>query len=174
MQYNVAKLLQEPTGSTRSFSFKTTSGDAPELPEIAQGEVRLLRTHRGILAYADIEVAGNLVCSRCLGDFAQISSHHIEEEFLPEIDLQTGRTIELLSEDEPSFSISEDHTIDLNEALRQYIIGDEPMKPLCRANCLGLCHICGIDLNQGTCKCETYPVDPRWTTLTGLMNANSC
>ena len=59
MQYNVAKLLQEPTGSTRSFSFKTTSVDAPETPEIAQGEVRLLRTHRGILAYADIEVAGN-------------------------------------------------------------------------------------------------------------------
>ena len=173
MQYNVAKLLQEPTGSTRSFSFKKTSVDALESPEIAQGEVRFLRTHRGILAYADIEVAGNLACSRCLSNFAQTSYHHIEEEFLPEIDLQTGRTIELLSEDEPSFSISEDHTIDLNEALRQYIIGDEPMKPLCRPGCLGLCHLCGIDLNQATCKCEIYSVDPRWTALTGFMNANS-
>ena len=171
MQYNVAKLLQEPTGSTRSFSFDNTNVGGPASPEIIQGEVRFLRTHQGILAYADIEVEANLTCSRCLTGFSQSTLHRIEEEYLPEVDLNTGQQLELLPDDESGFSIGDDHTIDLNEALRQYLIGGESMKPLCQAECLGLCHECGSNLNQGTCECDAIPIDPRWGALAGLLNS---
>ena len=63
--------------------------------------------------------------------------------------------------------------IDLTEVLRQYVIADEPMKPLCRAECLGLCHVCGNDLNQGACECDARPADPRWSALAGFLDTGS-
>ena len=170
MQYNVAQLLREPTGSTRSFSVGQAFAGGSESPGGPQGEVRILRTHQGILVHAHIEVEANLTGSRCLRGFPRSSSLHIEEEFLLAVDIQTGRHLDLPSEDDPAFSIDEDNVIDLTEPLRQYLIADEPMKPLCRAECLGLCHVCGSDLNQGACGCDAGPVDPRWSALAGLSN----
>ena len=170
MQYNVAQLLREPTGSTRSFLVEKTSAGGPESPEVPQGEVRILRTHQGVLVNANIEVEANLTCSRCLRIFSRSSSLHIEEEFLAAVDLATGRRLDPPSDEEPNFSIDEDNVVDLSEALRQYVIADEPMKPLCRAECLGLCHDCGNDLNQGKCECDAGSMDPRWSALAGLLN----
>ena len=169
MQYNVAQLLREPTGSTRSFLVEKTSVGGPESPEATQGEVRILRTHQGVLVNADIKVEANLTCSRCLRGFPRSSSLHIEEEFFAAIDLSAGRHLDQPSSDEPSFSIDEDNVVDLTEVLRQYVIADEPMKPLGRAECLGLCHACGNDLNQGICKCDAGSLDPRWGALAGLL-----
>ncbi|PKB64984.1 MAG: hypothetical protein BZY80_01330 [SAR202 cluster bacterium Io17-Chloro-G2] len=122
---------------------------------------------------AEIQVEANLTCSRCLRGFPRSSSLHIEEEFLAAVDFSTGRSIDLPSDDEPIFIIDEDNVVDLSEALRQYVIADEPMKPLCQAECLGLCHVCGNDLNQGICKCDAGSMDPRWRALAGLLNTGS-
>ena len=173
MQYNVAQLLREPTGSTRSFLLEKTSVGGPESPGAPQGEVRILRTHQGVLVNANIEVEANLTCSRCLRGFSRSSSLHIEEEFLATVDLSTGRHLDQPPGDEPNFRIDEDNVVDLAEALRQYVIADEPMKPLCRAGCLGLCHVCGNDLNQGICECDAGTVDPRWSALAGLLKTAS-
>lgn len=172
MQYNVAQLLREPTGSTRSFLVEKTSVGGPESPGAPEGEVRILRTHQGVLVNANIEVEVILTCSRCLRGFPRSSSLHIEEEFLATVDLPTGRRLDQPSSDEPIFCIDEDNVVDLSEALRQYVISDEPMKPLCRAECLGLCHVCGNDLNQGECTCDAGSMDPRWGALAGLLNSD--
>jgi uncharacterized protein len=47
-----------------------------------------------------------------------------------------------------------------------------PMKPLCKAECAGLCDICGKDLNQGECSCRQEQADPRWAELLKLKNSN--
>lgn len=43
--------------------------------------------------------------------------------------------------------------IDLSDDIRQEIILDYPVKPLCRAACKGLCLKCGHNLNEGKCNC---------------------
>ena len=43
--------------------------------------------------------------------------------------------------------------IDLNPAIAEEIILDFPIKPLCKADCQGLCPKCGKNLNQGSCGC---------------------
>jgi uncharacterized protein len=45
--------------------------------------------------------------------------------------------------------------IDLDEDIRQEIILDYPLKPLCSQNCKGLCPKCGKNLNEGGCSCAT-------------------
>lgn len=42
----------------------------------------------------------------------------------------------------------------LDPDLREEIILDFPVKPLCKPDCLGLCVKCGEDLNAGKCKCK--------------------
>ncbi|NLP05483.1 DUF177 domain-containing protein [Candidatus Fermentibacteria bacterium] len=40
----------------------------------------------------------------------------------------------------------------LLDALREAVILSLPGLPLCREDCRGLCHVCGADLNEGTCE----------------------
>ncbi|MGE3154642.1 MAG: DUF177 domain-containing protein [Nitrospiraceae bacterium] len=55
------------------------------------------------------------------------------------------------SEDAYEYSGDE---IDLVPMLREQVILAEPMHPLCREECLGLCPVCGRDRNMGACGCH--------------------
>ncbi|NQS99769.1 MAG: DUF177 domain-containing protein [Candidatus Omnitrophica bacterium] len=53
-----------------------------------------------------------------------------------------------------SFLIENKQSIDITGNLREEIMLSYPLKPLCRADCCGLCSACGQDLNQGKCNCK--------------------
>jgi uncharacterized protein len=72
-----------------------------------------------------------------------------------------------LAPDDEAFRIDNRFDLDLREALRQYILISEPIKPLCKLECAGLCPVCGADLNEGPHRCEE-PTDERWNVLAGL------
>lgn len=40
-----------------------------------------------------------------------------------------------------------------------------PTKVLCRDDCMGLCPVCGKNLNEGQCSCESENIDPRLEAL---------
>ncbi|MDP2831659.1 MAG: DUF177 domain-containing protein [Candidatus Omnitrophota bacterium] len=53
-----------------------------------------------------------------------------------------------------SYSLdSSDVFIDLKPSIREEIILDYPIKPLCSLNCKGLCVKCGKNKNEGGCHC---------------------
>ena len=170
MLFNVAQLLREPTGSERAYPIDdevpATTTDAA--PSHVSGTVRLVRTHRGLIAYATLDALARDVCSRCLGPAETPIRVRVEEEFLPTVDVHTGAPLPP-PEDQSAFLIDEHHHLDLTEAVRQALVMGEPMQPLCRPDCAGLCNQCGADLNQGRCACPKEPVDPRWSALSGLV-----
>jgi len=43
--------------------------------------------------------------------------------------------------------------IDLDQDIKEEIILDYPIKPLCNPDCKGLCPKCGKNLNEGGCSC---------------------
>jgi len=57
-----------------------------------------------------------------------------------------------------------DDTIDLGPLVRDAIVLELPMAPLCREDCRGLCPQCGADRNESECDCVA-PRDPRWANL---------
>lgn len=69
-------------------------------------------------------------------------------------------------DDEESYRIVED-TLDLRPMLREAVALELPLAPLCRAECAGLCPICGADRNTERCECA-LPTDPRWSALGSL------
>ena len=72
MQINVSQLLKEPIGATRDYQVSEIvdiTGD----DRMVQGEVRLLRTQRGILVRGVLRTEVELTCSRCLTVFSPIT-----------------------------------------------------------------------------------------------------
>ena len=167
MQINVSQLLKEPIGATRDYQVSEIvdiTGDG----RMVQGEVKLLRTHRGIFVRGVLRTEVELTCSRCLSPFSYPVALNINEEYIPTVDVVSG--VPLSSPEEPgSFIIDEHRVIDLTEAIRQHSLLVIPMKPLCREDCAGLCPNCGHNLNQGPCVCPQQGADPRWSELSKLL-----
>ena len=146
---NVAQLLLAPHGTVRVLEFSEPLPDPSNdlhLRGPVEGEARLTRTSRGILAHAEYSVAVRLECARCLDPADEIVEGELDEEFLPSTDVRTGLPVEVPRDaDEPI--IDEHHEIDLDETLRQDILTNLPLHPLCEPNCPGLCPSCGRRLD---------------------------
>ncbi|MFQ6030003.1 MAG: DUF177 domain-containing protein [Dehalococcoidia bacterium] len=168
MQFNVSQLLRESTGSARRFSLEAVYTEKGRFADSVVGEVHLVRTHHGVLVRANVDAQVRLTCARCLIEFGSGSVLALEEEFFPQVDVDTGKRLDL-PEDSEGLPISANHILDLTEAIRQYVITNQPMKPLCEVNCLGLCQECGARLNVEKCNCSDAQRDPRWGALTALL-----
>ncbi len=59
--------------------------------------------------------------------------------------------------------------LDVDDDVRQSLLLALPAKPLCRADCRGLCPRCGRNLNQGACGCSIEKMDSPFVTLKKLI-----
>ena len=170
MQINVAQLLKANTGTSQDYEVNDiidVFGDGRG--RVVRGQVRLLRTRRGILVKGVLNAEVELACSRCLSLFNYPVTLNIEEEYIPTVDVDSGAPLPL-PEEPDSFTIDEHQYIDLTEAIGQYTVLAIPIKPLCREGCAGLCQNCGHNLNLGDCSCPPQAIDPRWSELSKFLN----
>jgi uncharacterized protein len=68
-----------------------------------------------------------------------------------------------LDPDEDTYPLEGDH-LDLQPLVRDALLLELPLAPLCCEDCRGLCPECGADLNTGPCDCRPAG-DPRWGSL---------
>lgn len=168
LSFNVAGLLRSAPGTARHYDVHETAleiaGDL-RLAAPIDGEVRLSNTGRSIIARAALTTALEEHCARCLTPIEAPISVVIEEEALPSVDLETGHALDVSSEPD-AFRIDDHHELDLGQPVREAISLAEPIAPLCRPDCLGLCIVCGAELNDlpGHDHGAT-PVDPRLAML---------
>ncbi len=170
MLLNVSTLLQEPVGSDRRYSVAHEPLLVPEQDfagEIIEGSLRLIRSERGVLVMAELDLAPvGLECARCLEPFETPISVTFDEEYVLDRDPLTGRPLPTEPDD---FHIDEHRHLDLSEAVRQYEQAALPIRPLCRPDCRGLCPRCGSNLNLGPCGCAETDPDDRWSALARLQ-----
>jgi uncharacterized protein len=171
MEINVSQLMKSPIGIQREFNYE----DLVDILDVGvgskvKGKVRLTRTNRGILVQGTMETNIPLECSRCLKVFDLPLKFELEEEYFPVIDVNSGTALEI-PDDAGSLLIDEHHLLELNEAVRQNALLAIPMKPLCKADCAGICTECGANLNEKTCNCSSNTIDPRWSKLVELKSA---
>jgi uncharacterized protein len=167
MSINVAQLLKEPIGSSRSYHIDEHV-DTDDI-NFVNGDVILIRTNRGIIVRGKITASVKGICSRCLKPIDCDVKYNFEEEALPGVPAPEGLS---LPGQYDNLNIDEDHTLDLSEAIRQYALLAVPAKPLCRLDCAGICPTCGHDLNREPRQCPSSVKDQRWSKLIGLGKEN--
>ncbi len=131
------------------------------------GRVRLATRPAGKDYHMTGELSAPMVleCSRCLEPFRfplQVPlawTVRRVEELTPEDELPEGE-FEILPETQK---------LDFTARVREIIIFNLPIKPLCRSDCRGLCSACGQNLNVRACACRREAADPRWDGLKRLM-----
>ncbi len=170
MQFNVASLLKEPTGSIREYEVDDDIVVDRERHHVS-GRVRFDRTNLGILVRATINGTLASECSRCLRPMSCNLTMTFEEEYLPSVDPHTGAPLTPPEGLEDAYRIDNRHMLDLSLAARQYWSLASPMAPVCDEDCRGLCAECGADLNAGEHDCSSAPIDPRWEKLAPLRES---
>lgn len=100
----------------------------------------------------------NLTCDRCAADFSRTFSIPLEHVLVTELN----------DDDNDDFIVIDSFHYDVEPLLREDVLLSLPMKVLCREDCVGMCHRCGKDLNDGPCDCGRE-YDPRWDALQQLL-----
>ena len=121
----------------------------------AEVDVTLTAFEGGIAAVGTVTAPWEGVCRRCAEPVSGVLEIKVHERFG---DPAGGATA-----DEDFYPIVDDH-IDLGPMVRDALVLDLPMAPLCRPDCAGLCPQCGANRNEGDCGCVA-PRDPRWANL---------
>jgi uncharacterized protein len=55
--------------------------------------------------------------------------------------------------------------------IKDALVLELPLVPLCSPECPGLCPSCGQSLKEGSCDCDQTARDPRWAVLSELDEA---
>jgi uncharacterized protein len=132
---NVAQLLREPIGSSQSHDISGTIGE--EVEGFVEGKAKLIHSSRGVLVQCKLTAEVKLICSRCLDTFLCPISFTAEEEFLPISDVSGDLALSSPEQSE-GLTIDNKNILDLSELIRQYVLLNLPMKPLCRPDCPGI------------------------------------
>jgi uncharacterized protein len=136
-----------------------------EGPLKAAGAVELLSHTLGeIRVRGHLTVNAAMSCDRCL----EPASYSIDSDFdlfyRPADTAPDEEEVEIKAgEDEIGFY--EGDGLELEDALREYVLLAMPMQRLCRPDCKGICPNCGQNRNEAACNCQVHPTDDRWAAL---------
>ncbi|MEE1027235.1 MAG: DUF177 domain-containing protein [Agathobacter sp.] len=108
----------------------------------------------------DIEVA--IPCDRCLEDVPTNIHFDIDKT------LTIGENIVDEEMEETDYLIG--FELDVEKLVYAEILVNWPMKVLCKDDCEGICRVCGMNLNKGTCNCERSELDPRMAAIQDIFN----
>lgn len=135
-------------------------------------DVRLESVLDGVLVSGTARVTLTGECSRCLEPMTSDEDVDLQELFLyPPTDAK-GREIPDASGDEDEQYRVEDDLIDLEPVLRDAVVLELPVTPLCSPDCPGLCPECGARLADDP-EHKHDAVDPRWAALDALKTLDT-
>ena len=133
-------------------------------PDTASVRIKLLRFKKKVLVDGSVKMSASLQCCRCLSDFSCPVNVEFREEYTPsdETDLKGDQE---LSGDEMGISFFDGEEIDIEAIVKEQVLLELPMKPLCKNDCQGICSRCGTDLNEQSCNCKDDHIDARLAPL---------
>lgn len=138
-----AEMLRVPTGASVAL------------------DLRLESVMEGVLVSGAVTAPLAGECARCLDEFTDSVTVEIRElYYYPDRVFAT--------EDEDDTGVLVDDHVDIEPVVRDAVVLDLPLSPVCRPDCAGLCVDCGIRLDEAGPDHSHTRQDPRWAALSGL------
>jgi uncharacterized protein len=160
LRLNARELLRQP-GLDKRITVSLPAAELGVDDDRITGELDIdlhaVSTIDGVTVSGMVTMPWRAMCRRCLAQVAGVTEIDVDEVY------QDG-----VGTDSEAFEIDGDQ-IDMAPAVREYVLIELPGDPLCRDDCAGICPVCGIDRNAGSCDCDTSVRDERWAALDGLQ-----
>ena len=132
-----------------------------------KAHLELTKTFSEIIITGSVKAEMELECSRCLKKYRRFMDEPVHVVYHPLAEIGADR--HELKDDEMDMGFYQGDELDLQELIREQILLNVQMKPLCDENCRGICSQCGTDLNINTCDCDTKKLDSRLEVLKKLL-----
>ena len=163
MRYKVSALIWADVGAQLQLTIDEPQRSLGQdlTVDLVRGKLLLTRADQRILVTGTLKAALLAECARCLDYFHLPLQIRLEELF----------ALNPAHATDPMYVVAPDGTIDLTRPMREQIFLAQPIKPICRPDCRGLCSNCGKNLNEGPCDCDDETIDPRLAALRALLSA---
>ena len=130
-------------------------------------ELEIQKSGNYIHITGEAQVGFTALCDRCAEDYE--ISQVIKIDYMFHIGI-----LNELSDDIVTINPSENEGyLDFLPYFSEAFILTLPVRQLCSEECKGICQNCGKNRNEGDCGCNLKKQsDPRWETLTKILNKN--
>ena len=167
--FDVSQMREAQARVDRTYAPEALPSDADVYRIIApiglRCDIRKNRLHFRLVGR--LQTTLELVCSRCLDGFPLVVNEALEVLFLPQGE-NAGEGERAVEDEDLSTAFYRDQVLDLGQLMQEQFYLVVPMKPLCGEGCKGLCPVCGVNLNTGTCPGHPGGLDPRLAVLAKL------
>jgi uncharacterized protein len=129
-------------------------------------EMDIVRSDNVYYCTGTVTCAARLDCSRCLEPYPVMLRGEVIFSIVETAGVKTDRD----EVDDTTVVVPLGTSpVDITDPVREAILLELPLKPLCRETCRGLCPYCGINRNEQQCNCTMETTDPRWDGLRDLL-----
>ncbi len=104
-------------------------------------------------------------CDRCLTDTEVTLALSFDR-------VVTSPEYDNAEEDIDDLSFMEGYQLNVETFMYNEVLENWPAKILCREDCKGVCPVCGQNLNEKECGCDTFVPDPRMAVLKDIFCAD--
>ena len=147
---------------------ETLESDVIKLVSPVKGQLSIRKIMPEVVIQGEITASAELECSRCLKNYTSEISAPITVTYHPAGELKAEGKRQI-REDELETGFYFGDELDLTELLKEQILLNVSMKPLCSETCKGICPKCGTDLNVNKCSCSLDKTDSRLEVLKELL-----
>jgi uncharacterized protein len=120
---------------------------------------------------AEVKLVFDTFCDRCLTEVPTVLTLLSERE-IASPDMTSDSPTDQEGDREDELDYMEGYQLNVETFVHNEILLNWPMKILCKENCKGICKVCGQNLNEKECGCDTFVPDPRFAAIQDIFNAN--
>ena len=172
MIIDVEKLPKEGRKISKDFEFLSAAlvEESAVFLKPVHAELIVKKVGEEILIKGKIVTSLSLICSRCLVPYETLVDSSFDLFYLPEeLDLMQDQ----LESDDLNKLFYYDGKIDIEEVILEQLNLVFPAKPLCAADCQGICPVCGKVIRDSQCVCVQKSSDPRLKKLKTFIKNKS-
>ena len=163
---NVVKSINKRTINEVVIDMTSFQSRLGTFPILKKSPIELSITNsenKQLMISGTVNMEVGIPCGRCLEEVPTHICFDIEKE------LVIGNN-EIIDEemDETNYLIGLE--LDVDKLVYAEILVNWPMNVLCKDDCEGICKVCGMNLNKGTCNCQRTELDPRMAAIQDIFN----
>jgi uncharacterized protein len=164
MIIDIDKLPKDGLTVSRNFEFPSLDliDEEAVFLQPVQAEITLRRVGEEVWIKGRLATVLSFVCGRCLTPYEFPVNSRFDLVFMPE---ELHELKDELDEGETDTLFYQGRQIDVREVILEQLNLTFPAKPLCSADCGGICAVCGKVRRDGDCGCQIKETDARLEPL---------